>query len=395
MLRPVTALIGALAILAASCAPTTQPPAPPAAPVPTAVLAPTAAPAKPAAAQPSPAASPAAAPSPSPAAAVPSPATVAAPAPRPGGRSAVFDFILVADHPFYTGLYAAMDQGFFEKEGAGPSEYTLARSSPAAMQALAAGEGSAVLAPLTADTIIIGIDKNAPVKIVAALTYVPVYSLIVQPEIGRIEDLKGKTCVQSSVTSSEAPFLKSLMSAHGLQYPQDYTITLGGDMTTRIAAMVAGSVQCSMIAPPQSFQLIDQGKRELARASDVVKAYHFILLAVNTKYADQHRDVIVRALRAIYQGQQWVFDPKNREAAIKSLVEHKAVAPEYAVRTFDAYYGPDVRVQVPDIKVDMAGMNAVVEEMKRQGTFPSDQTPDWKKYVDPSYWEEATGRKFQ
>ena len=92
------------------------------------------------------------------------------------------------------------------------------------------------------------------------------------------------------------------------------------------------------------------------------------------------------------QGQQWVYDPKNRDAAAQSLIKHKGASPEYAARAIEAYYGPD-KVQVPDLKLDEKALNAVVENMKAAGSLPKDQTIDWKKYLDTSYWEEATGKK--
>ena len=209
--------------------------------------------------------------------------------------------------------------------------------------------------------------------------------------INKVEDLKGKTCVQSSLSTAEVPFLKAVMSAHGLEYPRDYSITVGGNMNTRVASMASNAVDCTMIPPPTSFQLVDQGKNEIAKTSDVMKDCNFIVVAVNADWGSKNRDVVVKTLRALNAGQTFAFDPKNRETVAQGLVKAKASPEQYALRTVDVFYGPGSKVQAPEIKLSVAALNRVIASMKDLGTFPKDQTPDWSRYVDTSYWQEATG----
>jgi ABC-type nitrate/sulfonate/bicarbonate transport system substrate-binding protein len=230
---------------------------------------------------------------------------------------------------------------------------------------------------------------------IAAITFLPPYSLIVQPDIQKLEDLKGKTCVQSSLSSGETPFLKTVLLTRGLKYPDDYSLVVGGGVNERIAAMQANAAQCTMITPPQNFDLVDQGKKEIIKANDVIKSYHFFTMAVNTNWASKNRETVVKVLKGMIQGQTWAMDPKNREALAPILVKYKAAPEKYAQKSVDAYMTPGAGIMAPEMKFDMKALDGVVAQMKELGTFPKDATPDWSKYMDMSYWEEATGKKFQ
>lgn len=398
--RPVLCTIALASLVAlAACsspaaAPTPAPTAKPAAPTTSAPAAPS--PPSPVTAAASPAAqsSPAAQASPaaSPAAASP---VAAAPAAKPAGPAVSIEWAQASESPFYASSYLASDQGFLAQEGVSLSDYTVAGSSENVVRALAAGAGSAVMAVTNPDLVMLAIDRGAPLKIIAAVTMVPPYALVVQPDITTVQGLKGKSCVQSSLTAAEAPFLKALMAKHGLNYPNDYDIVVGGNLNDRIASMTAGAVACTMIPPPSTFQLVDQGKKEIAYARDAITDYFFLVLAVNSDWASKNHDVVVRMVRGLVKGQTFSLDPRNREAVAASLVRHKAAPEQYGLRVVDGYYASGSKVQAPDMRLTRAGLDNVVAVMKDTGVLPRDQTPSWSKYIDPAYWEEATGQKLQ
>jgi ABC-type nitrate/sulfonate/bicarbonate transport system substrate-binding protein len=92
--------------------------------------------------------------------------------------------------PSGTGLWMAKEIGAFEKYGIN-ADLIFISSGPVVVQALIGGDLQAGLAATNA--VISAVTAGAPLVSVVSLVNRPYYRLWVQPEITRIEDLRGKT----------------------------------------------------------------------------------------------------------------------------------------------------------------------------------------------------------
>lgn len=92
--------------------------------------------------------------------------------------------------PMMHGLWMAKETGAFEKHGL-HAELIFIASGPVVMQALLGGDLHAGLAATSA--VIGAASKGAPIVAVANMASRPYHRLWVQPDISRVEDLKGKT----------------------------------------------------------------------------------------------------------------------------------------------------------------------------------------------------------
>ena len=92
--------------------------------------------------------------------------------------------------PMMHGLWMAKEIGAFEKHGL-EAELIFIASGPVVMQALLGGDLHAGLAATSA--VIGAASKGAPIVAVANMASRPYHRLWVQPDINRVEDLKGKT----------------------------------------------------------------------------------------------------------------------------------------------------------------------------------------------------------
>src|SRR5579883_2694091 len=100
-------------------------------------------------------------------------------------------------------LYVTEDAGFADRAGV-DIETTITNSASDGMNAMLGG--SLDVNALGADAVILAQAHGADVIGVAGLTNRPPYSLLVQPEITQVEDLRGKTLGASSLKTGEVVF---------------------------------------------------------------------------------------------------------------------------------------------------------------------------------------------
>jgi ABC-type nitrate/sulfonate/bicarbonate transport system substrate-binding protein len=105
---------------------------------------------------------------------------------------------------------------------------------------------------------------------------------------------------------------------------------------------------------------------------------------VRRAWAADHRDEVVRFLKAVLKARRWLDE--NKPAAAEFLAKDLDMKPALARKGLDYYL--DNRAWDPNLNIDMDGLRTVVEIYAEQadmkGPIPS---PD--KYVDLSYLKEA------
>src|SRR6476660_5775771 len=113
-----------------------------------------------------------------------------------------------------TGVWMAKDSGAFDKYGI-PADIVFISSGPVVVQALIAGDlqgGSGAT-----NAVINAILNGAPIIGVAATANRPYHRLFVQPEINRLEDLKGKTLGVTRFGSITDNLTRILLRKSGLE----------------------------------------------------------------------------------------------------------------------------------------------------------------------------------
>src|SRR4249919_3033964 len=79
--------------------------------------------------------------------------------------------------------------------------------------------------------------------ILAALANKPPLSLVAQPGIGSIPQLRGADIGTSSLQEGTVHLVQAMLAAHGLHYPEDYRFALAGAHPQRWQALQDGSIQ--------------------------------------------------------------------------------------------------------------------------------------------------------
>jgi ABC-type nitrate/sulfonate/bicarbonate transport system substrate-binding protein len=148
--------------------------------------------------------------------------------------------------------------------------------------------------------------RGLPVRIVLLGTMKPFWGLVVRPETKSVSELKGKSMGVPGLLGSQHISAKFILKHYGLDPDKDvvYRVVETG---TRIAAMLSGSIDSSMMDYGEAFRAKKAGLKLLVNAADI----HSLLaggLAVNIKKLKEQPDQVRRMLKAMSQALKYIQD---------------------------------------------------------------------------------------
>jgi ABC-type nitrate/sulfonate/bicarbonate transport system substrate-binding protein len=143
-----------------------------------------------------------------------------------------------------------------------------------------------------------------PVKIIFVGTMRPFWGLVVRPEIKSVSELKGKSVGVPGLLGAQQISAKVILKHYGLDPERDVVYRVV-DSGTRIAAILSGSLDSSMMDYGEAFRAKKAGLKMLVNAADL----HGLLaggLAVNTKKLKEKPDQVKRMLKAMVQALRYI-----------------------------------------------------------------------------------------
>ncbi len=192
----------------------------------------------------------------------------------------------------------ALEKALFEKEGLKVRMITF-RGTNLMLAALMGGDlDYMTILPFTAGAAARGV----PVKIVGSVTKSSTVAIIARPGIEGIKSLKGKKVGINSFGSSVDYTAYAALSRSGLDPNKDVTILMsGGGNVDRIAAVLSGSIDATVVSSPFEYQAEKQGLKTLVSAAELGKLVRIPAtgVVVTQKKIEKDPDEIVRLLRAL------------------------------------------------------------------------------------------------
>ena len=145
-------------------------------------------------------------------------------------------------------IFITKEGKLFEKYGL-DAEVITVMGSGIGSKALISGNLDII--PIATPTVIAANLAGADMAILAHTMPAVVHALMVQPEIKRPEDLKGKKIGVSSLGSLTDFLVRSIAKKKGLNPDRDITLlTTGGSDSERVMALKAGAVDASALSHP-------------------------------------------------------------------------------------------------------------------------------------------------
>jgi NitT/TauT family transport system substrate-binding protein len=276
----------------------------------------------------------------------------------------------------------AEQEGMLQKEGI-EMKRVLGGTTTATSQALVAG--STDMAQMNFVQLLSANMAGADLVAIAADTLVPIYALVVHPSIKSYADLKGKRLAVASPTDPLNYVMTRMLAANGLT-PADYEMIGLGGTPTRLAAVEKGGVAGALVNQPSDFKAIASGLRSLGYSTDYVDNFQYTVTGVRRDWAQKNRPLVVRFLRAFVGACQFFYEPKNKEAVVRALMEKAKADRDEAEKTYNLFV--QTKKSVPrDGAVDLQGARIVGERWKEFGL--QKPPPPVESAIDMSYLAEA------
>jgi ABC-type nitrate/sulfonate/bicarbonate transport system substrate-binding protein len=278
--------------------------------------------------------------------------------------------------PMATGVWMAKDSGAFEKYGL-QADIILITSGPVSVQALIGGDLQVVSA--ASNAVINAVLNGAPIVAVGGTANRPYHRLFVQPEINRMEDLRGKSLGVTRFGSITDNLSRILLRKHGLEGAVNVR-QLGG--TIEVAAafqnrLIAGAVTSELRVTPPSQPKI------LVRLVEMGIPYSMNMIAVQREYYKRNPAAVESMVRAYADG--IAFMNQNKERAIKIITKYSRLTDPRMIEEHyndSATYLDRVPLAEPEavqtilefmgkkgIPVETFQDNAIVEKLTREGFF--------------------------
>jgi NitT/TauT family transport system substrate-binding protein len=285
---------------------------------------------------------------------------------------------------FYTPYWAALRNGWYEQLGL-------------EVELIDKGGIDAVTEELKAGTIEIGIgspehvihdvEAGGQLRMVGGNVNRLTHSLIAQPEIKTLKDLKGKIIGVSAMSGGTSSLFVDILEREGLKYPGDYTMVEAGPVPPRHAKLMSREIDAGMQTDPHNYLAEDSGFTNLGPVSDWIPYFQFSSINVRKDWADQNRRDLVAFLTASIKASSWVFE--NRVAAVDLAAQTMEVERRYADRAWEDHVGIDA---LPvDLHLNFKSIQTCMDMIARDrsSNYSVARTSTPGTYVDTTYLSEA------
>jgi ABC-type nitrate/sulfonate/bicarbonate transport system substrate-binding protein len=276
-------------------------------------------------------------------------------------------------------LFAAQANGYFAKRSI-DFDLRFAQSSDELRNGLAEGRWQIVHTACDNAVAMVEVAKVAAAIVIGGDN--GMNSLIGQPDIASVADLRGKTVAVDAPNTAFAFQLYEMLRKNGLG-KGDYAVKSVGGTGRRFEAMYEDkTLAATILYPPFSISAVSAGYKDLGEAIKIIGPYQAFSGVVLRSWASANADTLVRYLTAFIEGQRFVLDPRNKAAVVKLIVEHLNASEDVATRSYPAVTSGLAK----DAAFDMEGFRNVLA-LRARFTGKAPQSPE--TYLDLSYYQKA------
>ena len=285
---------------------------------------------------------------------------------------------------FQSATWVAKDLKIFDKYGL-DVELIMITGGSRSVAALLGGSTQFSTGSATA-ALLAGARGSDVVVIAASYNKFP-GAIVSKPEIRTPKDLRGKKLGILNFGGSNDIGVQLAFKEWGLK-PQEVNVIISGDAPTRLAALLAGRIDATLLSPPHLKLAVKAGYRVLGDMGQMRANFSQSTLYVRRGYMAEHRDIARRFVKA-YAEAIHLFK-KDRERSLRILSKRMRVEdPEVVSDTYEyfaprfsfppyvnmqgikdtldfyAETSPELRSRKPEEFVD----NSILDELEKEGFF--------------------------
>jgi ABC-type nitrate/sulfonate/bicarbonate transport system substrate-binding protein len=211
--------------------------------------------------------------------------------------------------------------------------------------------------------------------------------LVTVPEVKTYADLKGKELTVDARTTGYAFVLEKMLEKGGLQ-ESDYSLVKAGGVLARFEDLMQRKHAGTLLLSPFEVAAEAKGFNLLGSAIEVLGHYQGLVGAARRGWATEHRAELVGYIRGYVAGLAWLYDRRNKDAAIALFRENLPnMSPELAAKSYDILLAPTGGF-ARRAAIDMKGVRTVLALRSHYGE-PEKTLSDPAKYIDLAYYKEA------
>ncbi|HXS42149.1 MAG TPA: ABC transporter substrate-binding protein [Stellaceae bacterium] len=214
--------------------------------------------------------------------------------------------------------------------------------------------------------------------------------LITAHDIKAVAALKGKPVAVDAKTTGFAFVLYHMLELKGL-HQSDYELVAVGSSQKRYQALLDGKAVGALLDRPFDGFAEAKGFNDLGNMREALPHYQSSVGMARRAWAKQHRAELVSFIRGYVAAGRWLFDKRNKDAAIGVLMNTTPnLTREGAERIYTDTTGQSSTTSAT-AKLDPKGVATVVSLRSRYGE--PKRKLDAKQFYDLSYYRAALKAK--
>jgi len=257
--------------------------------------------------------------------------------------------------PTGTGLWMAKEIGAFDKYGIDASLVFIS-SGPVVVPALIGGDLQAALSGTS--SVIAAVSGGASLVSIASLVNRPYLRLWVQPEINRLEDLRGKTLGVSRFGATTDNLTRILLRKTGLEAAVNVR-QIGGTLEVGVAfqhRQIAGAVLATLRVDTPAKMLVDLAEMGIQ--------YSMGTIVVSRDFHRRNPEILEAIMRAYIEGAAAIHYQKD--TALRAIARHTRIR---GSKTTAENYSDSVKYLERVPRVEPEAVNSIAESIGKK-TIP-------------------------
>ena len=280
--------------------------------------------------------------------------------------------------------YLAQDAGLWRKHGLDVRVILFEAGSTLAQ---VARTGEVSFAINSGPTTIASRTQGADSIIVAAAVNTLPYSLVTTKSITKWEQLKGKKVGISRFGSGTDTAIRLVSKRFGLDPMKDFIVLQGGTQPSRLQALLAGSLDATLVSPPLDLTAKKQGLNILVNVADLGIAYPQLVIETSERFNREQPQQVKNFLKGFIEAIHYAAT--NKDETKKIITKYlKTSDPEILEATHKSF------LQVTDYSANpnLEGIRNAIEEVAARVPAAKGKKPE--EFVDTRFLKEIEKEGF-
>ena len=279
-------------------------------------------------------------------------------------------------------IWVAKDAGLFRKHGL-DAEVIFFRGGQMATQALVAGDPPIV----NIGTVVQAGLQGHDVVLIASSESAYNYSVVARPGLAKVEQLKGKRLGVSGFGSASHNASLILFKKFNLEPNKDVAVVVAGPTMERLAAVDAGRIDATILAPSEMPRARKQGLVEVYDMLDLGIEVQGNGFATSRSFIRSNREIALGALKGYVEALFYI--PRNREETRRISAKYmRTTDPEVLDATYDWFVKRVAKKPYPTLK----GIQYLLDEVASK--LPNAKSVKPEQFVDLSLLQQLEREGF-